>query len=240
MNQKDYKAIAEIIRHHIKENENDRKQAWVTTATFELEQDVILIDFTSLPEIPSFFGIEDKLDFYRRTLINDFVRDFTLPVEHDGREHRDYVPTQVVTEYLRFKLPRLINKKIEGIIYPSSKDKNRSSIVSFWNHEECFGKVNMVNVETESIFKLKNNIIRLMYGVLSFQDFNSMFKEKNVFKIEMFSTINKLEPLGSIYVKVCTNIRPFNLMKVAKDFNPKCTRILVLNRGIYVSELLLD
>ena len=35
------------------------------------------------------------------SLMKDFIADFQKPVAHDGKEHFEYVPTQVVTEYLR-------------------------------------------------------------------------------------------------------------------------------------------
>lgn len=45
----------------------------------------------------------------------------------------EYIPTQIVTEYIRFNP----NLKADGIIYPSSKGKSMENIVLFKNQEEC-------------------------------------------------------------------------------------------------------
>ena len=60
-----------------------------------------MIDMTALPELPSLF--EDVAQRYDTVLfLRRFAEDIVLPIELDGREHIEYVPTQVFTEYLRY------------------------------------------------------------------------------------------------------------------------------------------
>jgi hypothetical protein len=40
---------------------------------------------------------------------------------------------------------------IEGIVYPSSKNKSESSSVIFWNNEECLENLELVDIEVEKI-----------------------------------------------------------------------------------------
>ncbi|HBC3478543.1 TPA: RES family NAD+ phosphorylase, partial [Vibrio cholerae] len=63
--------------------------------------------------------------------------DFTAPVRKDGLEHIDYVPTQVVSEHFRFIHKTKEGKKVDGIIYPSSKFNKRNAIVLFCDDKDC-------------------------------------------------------------------------------------------------------
>ena len=64
-----------------------------------------------------------------------FVRDFVQAVEKDGREHIEYVPTQVVTEYFRRVFRDTDGEPIRGIIYPSSRHEGGKSYVLFFVSE---------------------------------------------------------------------------------------------------------
>lgn len=85
-------AVREIAGHA----ESDRN--WVTYAQFETSRPCRIVDFTRLPDVPSPFDVQRR--HLRRSLIflHDFVQ--SLSADHDGQEHLEYVPTQVVTEYL--------------------------------------------------------------------------------------------------------------------------------------------
>lgn len=60
---------------------------------------------------------------------------------HDGREHIEYVPTQIITEYFRYKFATKKIEKIDGIIYPSSKDRRMNACVLFMDHWESLDKL---------------------------------------------------------------------------------------------------
>ena len=94
-----------------------------------------ILDLTKLPIVPSFYA---RVRYERDHLIflQQFVEDITKPVTHDGREHIDYVPTQVLTEYFRhqYKLPD--KARLDGIVYPSAQRKRGKSIVIFASHAD--------------------------------------------------------------------------------------------------------
>ncbi|KJS60398.1 hypothetical protein VM95_21385 [Streptomyces rubellomurinus] len=77
---------------------SDNGKPFVTFAEFETSHPCMVVDFTLLDPVPSIFDVEKQ--GVRRSLmfLHDFVK--RLSADHDGREHLEYVPTQVVTEYL--------------------------------------------------------------------------------------------------------------------------------------------
>ena len=124
-----------------------------TTAEFFTNDSLTLVDFTKLPTRPSIFDSKRVKDFYIVNFLHDFVKDLSGPIKHDGKEHIEYVPTQVVTEYFRFVLLTSKEKRIDGIIYPSSKNPNFAACVLFLNHEESlanfsFDETSIATAET--------------------------------------------------------------------------------------------
>ncbi|WP_348812447.1 HEPN-associated N-terminal domain-containing protein [Flavobacterium maritimum] len=127
----------------------NKKSKYVTIAELELEEDRYVIDFCKLPNVPSIFG---KIkNYYLIYLIHDLVRDFTKDIAKDGKEHIEYVPTQVVTEFFRFSFNKNRKNKIDGIIYPSSKNKKNKTSVFFWDHEESEKLMNLKSLKRERI-----------------------------------------------------------------------------------------
>lgn len=84
----------------------------------------------------------------------DFISDFTKPIERSDREHIDYVPTQIVTEYFRhiFKLNDKTN--IDGVIYPSSKNQGKKAIVIFADSKQCVEAAD--TYDSDSVLSLIN------------------------------------------------------------------------------------
>jgi hypothetical protein len=94
-----------------------------------------ILDLSRLPEPPSFFAQvrydRDHLLFLRR-----FVESITQPVEHDGREHIEYVPSQIVTEYFRHRYRMQENSAMDGIQYPSAQCRRSRSVVIFASQDD--------------------------------------------------------------------------------------------------------
>ena len=95
---------------------------------------------TALPEYPSVFG-SDEANLDRPTVhfIHSFATDFVQPVEKDGREHVEYVPSQVVTKYIRYRLGEKLGKQIGGILYESARAEGGVACVLFVAHEDITG-----------------------------------------------------------------------------------------------------
>ena len=55
---------------------------------------------------------------------------------HDGREHIDYVPSQIVTEYFRHVYRTYDGKPLDGIIFPSAHVRNGKNFVIFASSDD--------------------------------------------------------------------------------------------------------
>ncbi|MEU9167382.1 RES family NAD+ phosphorylase [Streptomyces sp. NPDC048420] len=74
---------------------------FAAVAAFETTRPLRLLDLVDIPEPPSLF---DRRQAARRdslVFLQDFARDLSRPVFYDGRKHRDYRPTQYLTDYVR-------------------------------------------------------------------------------------------------------------------------------------------
>jgi hypothetical protein len=105
-----------------------------TAGEFTTERDATIVDFSKLPRIPSLFEpIHDTMEYDPRKLLiflHTLGEEFSKPIEQDNRVHIEYVPTQVVTEYLRGTKTRA-NMSIDGIRYRSARHEGGASSVLF-------------------------------------------------------------------------------------------------------------
>ena len=108
-----------------------------TIGTFETRRELLLVDFTTLPEFPSMFKPKSREIRAGLIFIKNFIKDLTSPIKKDGREHIEYVPTQVVAEYLRFIYKNKDNEKIDGIIYESARNPGSNACVLFIENENA-------------------------------------------------------------------------------------------------------
>jgi HEPN superfamily RES-like protein/RES domain-containing protein len=113
------------------------KPVTVTVATFKTARDAWVVDLTALPPIPSPFDSERRHLHGSIHFLWSFVRDFIKPIERDGREHIEYVPTQVVTEYLRHVFRTETGRRVRGVIYSSSRNGGGKCCVLFVRNQAC-------------------------------------------------------------------------------------------------------
>ena len=74
------------------------------------------------------------------SFLHSFVNELTLPVTKDGREHVEYVPTQIVSEYFRFRFQTENAQPILGLRYSSVKNANGINIAVFDSENESLEK----------------------------------------------------------------------------------------------------
>jgi len=119
-----------------------------TVATFKNLRGLKLIDLSEkvIPSLPSVFDEDHRARRDAIVFLRNFVKDLIKPIERDGREHYEYVPTQIVTEFLRY-FP-IYNEPIDGLLYTSSRD-GKIACALFIDNEQC------VDIETDdAILKL--------------------------------------------------------------------------------------
>ena len=105
---------------------------------FVTRRPATILDLTSIPPIPSLFQeIPDGLEFRPREalgFLNHIVDEMSKPIERDNRIHINYIPTQVVTEFVRSQLTRE-GVQVDGIKYQSAAHPGNASYVMFATQE---------------------------------------------------------------------------------------------------------
>jgi hypothetical protein len=120
-------AVAEIGAHS--------SYGHAVTGEFTPAREIRLVDLTKLPGLPSIFDARFAGRYYAILFLRQFIHDLTLPIDLDGREHIDYVPTQVFTEYLRYSFPA----RVDGLMFGSSQGPG-ANVVVFYGAEFCSDK----------------------------------------------------------------------------------------------------
>jgi hypothetical protein len=119
-------AVAEI---------DDNPKVGIAVGTFRTMRDAMVLDLTTLPKRFGFFERQtdsDERNRYHLSFLHSFVKSLAAKVEPGDREHIDYVPTQVVTEWFRTVF-HVDGAGVEGIFYPSTQNPGGSSVVLFAN-----------------------------------------------------------------------------------------------------------
>ena len=113
----------------------DRNGFALTAAAWVSTRPLLMLNLCKIPPTPSFWFTErdhrDKIRFLRA-----FAESISQPVVHDGREHIDYVPTQILTEYFRHEYRIHDGKQIDGIIYPSARVPSGRNVVIFASQDD--------------------------------------------------------------------------------------------------------
>lgn len=130
----DYKtAIAETFDPEVHEG------MIISAGTFRPMRELRVLDLANLPGIPSIYDEENNYLIHPLRFLDSFAQDISRPIERDGREHIEYVPTQIVTEYFR-RVFKIDGQRIDGISYPSSKAKGKVAFVLFCENQQCIDK----------------------------------------------------------------------------------------------------
>ncbi len=124
-------------------------------ATLHLRSDARVLDLTALPSIPSIFD-EARAD-QRQVLLflGRFVYAITQPVARDGREHIDYVPSQVTCEYFS-QVHRFDGQCLAGIIYPSAVRDGGKNAVFFPPNNLTAKWSDLVEIEDTQTFDYRS------------------------------------------------------------------------------------
>ena len=121
-------AVAEI---------DDDPRLGIVVGTFRTTRKATILDLTKLPKRFAFFEQQPDSSPYDRNaleFLHDFVTSMAAKVEPGEREHVDYVPTQVVTEWFRIEFHH--NPPLDGIRYTSTQRPGGSSIVLFADRDD--------------------------------------------------------------------------------------------------------
>lgn len=124
-------------------HDDSRPPINITLAEFEVIKSFKVIDFCLFKRPPDIFDWIDVNLRHQNQFLNSLIHDISESIKKDGREHIEYVPTQVVTEYFRHIFRDIENAKVMGIIYPSSKFENGKSVVLFFTQDNFVNDIDL-------------------------------------------------------------------------------------------------
>lgn len=104
--------------------------AGLIVGTFETVKDLRVIDLTTIPE--QSFWVNN---WQENQFLHHFNENITKRVDPKDTNHLQYIPTQVFTEFLRYMFRDSKGQQIDGLIYGSSKTKEKN-IVLFCNQAQ--------------------------------------------------------------------------------------------------------
>ncbi len=150
-------ALAEIFRG---------PPASVAIGTFRPRSGLLVLDVSSLPSVPSPFDENSREQRDAILFLQEFAKTISRPVEKTGREHIDYVPSQIVSEYFAkvfsFKEVKANSdidlphegastraRRINGLIYRSAVRDDGENIVFFppSSHEKFESVLSLVDAQ---------------------------------------------------------------------------------------------
>ena len=129
------------------QKENSDNKEFVAVGQFKNLRDLKCLDLTAINEIklPSIFDLEKYDEREAIFFLKGLNKELTRPIK--DLQPIEYVTTQIFAEY--FKLVQ----KLDGIKYNSSKNKNGTCYVLFFNNEQC--SENKKNILGEDLCQLK-------------------------------------------------------------------------------------
>ena len=109
----------------------------MSVGVFRATRPLRVLNLAELPPIPSVFSEDGRRLIHPLRFLHAFARDIAHPIARDGREHIEYVPTQVVTEYFRHVFRTPDRQRLDGVIYSSSRNNAGHAFVLFVENSEC-------------------------------------------------------------------------------------------------------
>jgi hypothetical protein len=113
----------------------------IAIGVFRAGRALRLLNLANLPPIPSVFDPSQSYENPRIAFLHSFESDFTKPVSREDEAYTEYVPTQVVTEYVRHHLRTPTGEHVDGILYQSSRMRDALALVIFAESKDCGPRV---------------------------------------------------------------------------------------------------
>jgi hypothetical protein len=111
----------------------------MTTATFKTSGDLRVLDLADLPDVPSLFDEQQRHLRSGLRFIRGFADELALPIQRNGQEHIDYIPTQMVSEYFRTVYKSEDGVPLDGLCYRSAKYNGGVCVCLFLTHDDFNG-----------------------------------------------------------------------------------------------------
>jgi len=113
-----------------------RKYDYGTLAQWQAKRELHMLDLARIPDVQQPFGAgwyRDEIPF-----LAAFRNSISQPVVLDGREHVEYVPTQVISEYFQHAFVPQEGELLDGILYPSSISRPGTCVALFIGYDDLY------------------------------------------------------------------------------------------------------
>ncbi len=108
----------------------------LSIGAFVTARDMLVIDLVDLPAVPSAFDEPRRHVRPAILFLREFATDVAVPAQPDDREHLEYVPTQVVAEYLKHRYEHP-DGPVMGVLWRSSLNPDVIDCVLFVDNDGC-------------------------------------------------------------------------------------------------------
>lgn len=125
-----------------------------TYAEFVTLRDMQVVDLSRIPKVPSLFDEKRAHDRPAFRFLHDFSAAISQPIAGDEREHIEYVPTQVVTDYFRRIFRNDDGSSVDGLLYRSSRRSGGECCVLFVANAECVDLEDDITEQTAAALAL--------------------------------------------------------------------------------------
>ncbi|WP_274923594.1 HEPN-associated N-terminal domain-containing protein [Pseudomonas aeruginosa] len=105
------------------------KQERAALGRFTTTHPLRVLDLTQLPPEPGYFADTERDSAMQLSFLNHFAAKIMQPVARDNLVHVEYVPSQIVTEFLRDYL--FNGGNLDGVLYGSVASPGRKNVVLF-------------------------------------------------------------------------------------------------------------
>ena len=127
-----------------------RRQQRYFQAQFSTTRELNVLDLASRLPLPSIFDPALRRERHIIAFLNAFIDDIKRPIMKDDKEHIEYIPTQIVSEYFRVRFRDSNSELLDGLSYPSSQNDGGSNLVLFsTKHEDVKEIVSLASSITQ-------------------------------------------------------------------------------------------
>lgn len=109
----------------------DTNQTQAAVALFRPTRPLRIVNLAKIIKVPSPFALDRRKERNDAMFLWGFTEAISRKVTKDGREHIDYVPTQIVCEYIAQVYRTSAGETIDGLMYSSAVDEGALNIVIF-------------------------------------------------------------------------------------------------------------
>jgi hypothetical protein len=106
-----------------------------TIGTFRLLRPARVVDLSTPPKVRSLYDPERRHLRAGLIFLRHFVAEISKPFVRDDRIHIEYVPTQVVTEWLRTRFDPGHGEPLIGVLYGSSRNPDGVNVSLFVDND---------------------------------------------------------------------------------------------------------